>query len=94
MHERVPRTFYFIVSSPGGVAEAQFQINFTLKHKGVSNSIDGSDEELRDPEEIHFPVFGSASCCNCNFYSIFKCQYYKLLILIVLIVNVFCNDVF
>lgn len=93
MHERVPRTFYFIVSSPGGVAEAQFQINFTLKHKGISNAVDGSDEELRDPEEIHFPVFGSG-CCNCNFYSIFKCNYYKVMILIVLIVNVFCNDVF
>lgn len=67
MHERVPRTFYFIVSSPGGVAEAIFRVNFTLKHKTMSNSID-EDEELSEPEEIHFPVFGSSSCAktNCN----------------------------
>ncbi|XP_059622894.1 uncharacterized protein LOC132266076 [Phlebotomus argentipes] len=64
MHERVPRTFYFVVSSPGGVAEAIFNVNFTLKHKTMSNSVDdGDDEELSEPEEIHFPVFGSANCC-------------------------------
>lgn len=92
MHERVPRTFYFIVSSPGGVAEAQFQINFTLKHKMLSNAVDNNEEELRDPEEIHFPVFGRG--CSLYFYSIFKCNYYKVIMLIVFIVNVFCNDVF
>ncbi|XP_055706512.1 uncharacterized protein LOC129803756 [Phlebotomus papatasi] len=63
MHERVPRTFYFVVSSPGGVAEAIFHVNFTLRHKTMSNSVDdGDDEELSEPEEIHFPVFGSNSC--------------------------------
>ncbi|XP_055691859.1 uncharacterized protein LOC129794946 isoform X2 [Lutzomyia longipalpis] len=63
MHERVPRTFYFVVSSPGGVAEAIFRVNFTLRHKTMSNSVDdGDDEELSEPEEIHFPVFGSTSC--------------------------------
>lgn len=116
MHEKVPRTFYFIVSSPGGVAEAIFNVNFTLKHKttgssqlssssssssssgpfgssslasaasasasggGLSsggsgykintntinnlpgNSLD-EDEELMEPEEIHFPIFGSGANC-------------------------------
>ncbi|XP_058065532.1 uncharacterized protein LOC131215164 [Anopheles bellator] len=35
MNERVARTFYFLVSSPGGVAEAVFRVNFTQakKHK-------------------------------------------------------------
>ena len=57
----------------------------------MSNSIDNNDEELRDPEEIHFPVFGSGS----SSYHNYKKNYYKLIIiLIVLIVNVFCNDVF
>lgn len=60
MHERVPRTFYFIVSSPGGVAEAIFRVNFTHRHKTMSNSVD-EEEELSEPEEIHFPVFGSSS---------------------------------
>ncbi|XP_058829553.1 uncharacterized protein LOC131688935 [Topomyia yanbarensis] len=126
MHEKVPRTFYFIVSSPGGVAEAIFNVNFTLKHKttgsslasfsansggagplgsassslsSVSASASGGaagvggvgaggsglssggsgykintntinnlpnngldeDEELMEPEEIHFPIFGSGA---------------------------------
>uniref|UniRef100_A0A182T727 Uncharacterized protein n=1 Tax=Anopheles maculatus TaxID=74869 RepID=A0A182T727_9DIPT len=113
MHEKVPRTFYFIVSSPGGVAEAVFKVNYTLKHKQMgsssssgasvsgagsgtfgspfslssSSSSSGSgttvnggssgykintntlntvpgnglddDEELMEPEEIHFPIFGT-----------------------------------
>uniref|UniRef100_A0A182M3B3 Uncharacterized protein n=1 Tax=Anopheles culicifacies TaxID=139723 RepID=A0A182M3B3_9DIPT len=111
MHEKVPRTFYFIVSSPGGVAEAVFKVNYTLKHKQMgsssgasasgagsgtfgspfslssSSSASGSgttvnggstgykintntintvpgnglddDEELMEPEEIHFPIFGT-----------------------------------
>lgn len=58
MHERVPRTFYFIVSSPGGVAEVIFHVNFTLRHKLMSNAVDDDEEELSEPEEIHFPVFG------------------------------------
>lgn len=33
MHEKVPRTFYFIVSSPAGVAEAVINVNFTSKHQ-------------------------------------------------------------
>ncbi|KAL5289173.1 hypothetical protein ACFFRR_009389 [Megaselia abdita] len=52
MHERVPRTFYFIVSSPGGVAEAIFKVNFTLRY---ANDIE-EEQELR--EVLHFPVFG------------------------------------
>ncbi|XP_052562946.1 uncharacterized protein LOC120420861 [Culex pipiens pallens] len=128
MHEKVPRTFYFIVSSPGGVAEAIFNVNFTLKHKASSSSSssgpgsssssggggggsgtfgsvgpfgsslssaggslssggsgykintntinnlppngnglgDGGDgdEELMEPEEIHFPIFGSGAAAS------------------------------
>ncbi|KFB46487.1 AGAP011095-PA-like protein [Anopheles sinensis] len=113
MHEKVPRTFYFIVSSPGGVAEAVFRVNYTLKHKQIGSSSGASasgagsgpfgsppfslsassssssssgttvnggssgykintntintvpgnglddDEELMEPEEIHFPIFGT-----------------------------------
>lgn len=33
MHEKVPRTFYFIVSTPAGVAEALINVNFTTKHQ-------------------------------------------------------------
>uniref|UniRef100_A0A182YAV6 Uncharacterized protein n=1 Tax=Anopheles stephensi TaxID=30069 RepID=A0A182YAV6_ANOST len=120
MHEKVPRTFFFVVSSPAGVAEAVFKVNYTLRHQtkpngsysssssshpsgagtgshgnsfssssvpGVSspgningglsgykigsintvpgNGLDG-DEELMEPEEIHFPIFGTgraASTC-------------------------------
>ena len=83
MHDRVPRIFYFIVSSPGGVAEAVFNVNFTLKHKttgslnnkfnnninsnsnNLPNSID-EDEELMEPEEIQFPIFGSSSGLHMN----------------------------
>uniref|UniRef100_A0A182M6I3 Uncharacterized protein n=1 Tax=Anopheles culicifacies TaxID=139723 RepID=A0A182M6I3_9DIPT len=110
MHEKVPRTFYFVVSSPTGVAEAVFKVNYTQRHKpngsyssstgshgnsfsssssssvssatGVSsagningglsgyklgpntiNTVPGNglndDEELMEPEEIHFPIFGT-----------------------------------
>ncbi|KAL7738080.1 hypothetical protein ACLKA6_006432 [Drosophila palustris] len=60
MHERVPRTFYFIVSSPGGVAEAVFNVNFTKRHRQMSNTIDDDEEEeLNRPEQIHFPVFSN-----------------------------------
>ncbi|KAH8390134.1 hypothetical protein KR200_007848, partial [Drosophila serrata] len=62
MHERVPRTFYFIVSSPGGVAEAVFNVNFTKRHRQLSNAIDDDEEEeLNRPEQIHFPVFNSTA---------------------------------
>ncbi|XP_023159289.1 uncharacterized protein LOC101452866, partial [Ceratitis capitata] len=61
MHERVPRTFYFIVSSPGGVAEATFKVNFTMRYRAVSNAVDDEEEELSEPEEIHFPVFGAGA---------------------------------
>ncbi|XP_043645522.1 hemicentin-1 [Drosophila teissieri] len=61
MHERVPRTFYFIVSTPGGVAEAIFNVNFTKRHRQLSNSIDDDEEEeLNRPEQIHFPVFNAS----------------------------------
>jgi hypothetical protein len=68
MHEKVPRTFYFIVSSPSGVSEAVFNVNYTVKNRRISNnnnlpnSID-EDEELAEPEEIQFPIFGSSANC-------------------------------
>lgn len=88
MDERVPRTFYFIVSSPNGVAEAQFHINFTRKRTILSNSVDSSGEELRDPEEIHFPVFGCAYSQH-NEPNIFYYINYQLVVLFLFIVNVF-----
>ncbi|EDW79744.1 uncharacterized protein Dwil_GK17853 [Drosophila willistoni] len=68
MHERVPRTFYFIVSTPGGVAEAVFHVNFTKRHRPMSNAIDDDEEEeLNRPEQIHFPVFSNNTATNlCN----------------------------
>lgn len=94
MHERVPRTFYFIVSSPNGVSEAQFHINFTRKRNVISNSVDSDDEELRDPEEIHFPVFGRGRATLHHSQCIFECIHYKLVIVIFIIVNVFCSNIF
>uniref|UniRef100_A0A182P5D1 Uncharacterized protein n=1 Tax=Anopheles epiroticus TaxID=199890 RepID=A0A182P5D1_9DIPT len=113
MHEKVPRTFYFVVSSPTGVAEAVFKVNYTQRHKPFATSHSGAgssfsssatsssssssssagggsgaaningglsgykpgpntintvpgnglddDEELMEPEEIHFPIFGTGS---------------------------------
>lgn len=71
MHERVPRTFYFIVSSPGGVAEAIFKVNFTLRYRTISNNAvdDEEDEELSEPEEIHFPVFGNSISIHNNHHN-------------------------
>lgn len=57
MHERVPRTFYFVVSSPAGVAETIFQVNFTLKHKGMSNSVDDDEEELSEPGNLEIVIY-------------------------------------
>lgn len=91
MHERVPRTFYFIVSSPTGLAEAQFHINFTRKRNVISNSVDGGDEELRDPEEIHFPAFGRAHIHAPN---ILHSIHFKLVIVTFIIVNIFCSNIF
>lgn len=94
MHERVPRTFYFVVSSPGGVAEARFQINFTLKHKLMSNAIDSSDEELRGPEEIHFPVFGNTNTIHSftHHYTIIISAFI-VVVLIAPIVRIFRCDI-
>lgn len=92
MHERVPRTLYFIVSSPNGLAEAQFHINYTRKRNVLSNSIDGGDEELRDPEEIHFPVFGRGHCQHTP--NILQSIHFKLVIVILIIVNIFCSNIF
>lgn len=92
MHERVPRTFYFIVSSPNGLAEAQFHINFTRKRNVLSNSVDGGDEELRDPEEIHVPAFSHGhSQYKPN---IFQNIYFKLVLVTFIIVNIFCSNAF
>lgn len=93
MHERVPRTFYFIVSSPTGLAEAQFHINFTRKRNVLSNSIDGGDEELRDPEEIHVPIFGHASSQH-HMPNILHSIHFKLVIVTFIIVNIFCSNIF
>lgn len=90
MDERVPRLFYFIVSSPNGVAEAQFHINFTRKRTILSNAVDSSDEELRDPEEIHFPVFGRAYSHH-HIPSILLSINYFPVIVFFLIVNIFCR---
>lgn len=92
MHERVPRTFYFIVSSPSGLAEAQFHINYTRKRNVISNSIDSGDEELRDPEEIHFPVFGRGHTQYMP--NIFQSIHFKLVIVTFIIVNIFCSNIF
>ena len=88
MHEKVPRTFYFIVSSPGGVAEAIFHINFTLRHKTMSNSVDNNeDEELSEPEEIHFPVFGS-SANNNNYTNNIRCNINNFIIIMLLTITI------
>jgi hypothetical protein len=62
------------VSSPTGVAEAVFHVNFTHKHKNkrinsstmknnnLPNSID--DDEIMEPEEIQFSIFGSSATSN------------------------------
>lgn len=91
MNERITRTFYFIVSSPNGVAEAQFNVNYTRKRIVLSNAVDGRDEELRDPEEVHFPAFGRAYS-----YSTHSDQniYFKLFVMFFLIVNLFCSNIF
>ncbi|XP_058979668.1 uncharacterized protein LOC101899127 [Musca domestica] len=68
MHERVPRTFYFIVSSPGGVAEAVIKVNFTLRYRPLANVIDEEEEQLREPEEIHFPVFGTSNWIRAQYW--------------------------
>lgn len=68
MHERVPRTFYFIVSSPGGVAETIIKVNFTMRYRSISNAIDEEEEELSEPEEIHFPVFGTANYLTIDYW--------------------------
>ncbi|XP_017068964.1 irregular chiasm C-roughest protein [Drosophila eugracilis] len=71
MHERVPRTFYFIVSTPGGVAEAVFNVNFTKRHRQLSNSIDDDEEEeLNQPEQIHFPVFSGCTTKACGWWAV------------------------
>lgn len=69
MHEKVPRTFYFIVSSHSGVAEAVIHVNFTVKNRHMNNSntnnnlpnVGNVDEALIKPEEIQFPIFGSSA---------------------------------
>lgn len=93
MHERIPRTFYFIVSTPTGLAEAQFHINFTRKRNVLSNSVDGGDEELRDPEEIHVPIFGHATSQH-HTPNILHSIHFKLVIVTFIIVNIFCSNIF
>jgi len=71
MHERVPRTFYFVVSTPGGVAEAVFNVNFTKRHRQLSNSIDDDEEEeLNQPEQIHFPVFNGSPANGLGWWAV------------------------
>ncbi|XP_055537751.1 uncharacterized protein LOC129725692 [Wyeomyia smithii] len=61
MHEKVPRTFYFIVSSPGGVAEAIFNVNFTLKHKTTGSSLSSFSASSASSSGGSVGIFGSAS---------------------------------
>lgn len=89
MHERVPRTLYFIVSSPNGLAEAQFHINFTRKRNVISNSIDGDDEELQEP----IPVFGHGHSQH-HTPNILQSIHFKLVIITFIIVNIFCSNLF
>lgn len=91
MHEKVPRQFYFIVSSPNGVAEIIFNVNFTLKGHKKSNKLQNSvdeDEELMLPEEIHFPIFGSSSATSHQTNPIYVLST-LLLLSYLFIVNVF-----
>jgi hypothetical protein len=55
MHEKVPRTFYFIVSTPAGVAEDIIEVNFTTKHH--SKRIN-SNASLNN----NLPIFSSSAC--------------------------------
>lgn len=91
MHEKVPRQFYFIVSSPTGVSEIIFNVNFTLKGNKKSNRLQNSvdeDEELMLPEEIHFPIFGSSSATTSQTPTIYVLST-LLLLSYLFIVNVF-----
>ena len=84
MHEKVPRTFYFIVSSPDGVAEAVIHVNFTVKNRHMNNSNTNNnlpyavdeDEALMEPEEIQFPIFGSSA----NIITIIDHRYFIIFI--------------
>lgn len=51
MHDRVPRTFHFIVSSPSGVTESTININYTLKNRHLAKSSSDA-EELEKPSEV------------------------------------------
>lgn len=51
MHDRVPRTFHFIVSSPSGVTESTININYTLKNRHLAKSSSDA-EELEKPDEV------------------------------------------
>ncbi|XP_070504941.1 uncharacterized protein [Chironomus tepperi] len=61
MHEKVPRTFYFIVSTPAGVAEDIIEVNFTTKHhtKRINSNINMNN---------NLPIF-SSSACSLNVWS-------------------------
>ena len=51
MHDRVPRTFHFIVSSSSGVTESTININYTLKNRHLAKSSSDA-EELEKPDEV------------------------------------------
>jgi hypothetical protein len=54
MDESVPRTFYFIVSTPAGVAEDIIEVNFTTKHQSKRiNSVASMNNNL--------PIFSSSA---------------------------------
>jgi hypothetical protein len=61
MHEKVPRTFYFVVSTPAGVAEDIIEVNFTTKHhtKRINSNINMNN---------NLPIF-SSSACSLNVWS-------------------------
>lgn len=60
MHERVPRTFYFIVSSPIGAAEAIINVNFTIKHhnKRINANVHLNNSNL--------PIFSASAVTTHN----------------------------
>lgn len=53
MHEKVPRTFYFIVSTPAGVAETVINVNFTTKHQSKRINTNASINN-------NLPIFSSS----------------------------------
>ncbi|CRL08182.1 CLUMA_CG020961, isoform A, partial [Clunio marinus] len=54
MHEKVPREFYFIVSTPTGVAEAIINVNFISRDEGKNFGVDAQINN-------NLPIFSSSA---------------------------------